>query len=209
MNDINTLYAALLEAVNNSSLIAKEIDAEFGTTLASEIPTLPASPPVLGGGNGDPVYVNGMTAPDADGMVQIKSVEDFRVAHANDAQASVRNLASGLPKRWFIQDTLDNPGSLSKDVVFQVQTQTNAARTMLSIMGGGAKDTYFVPVHKASQSATGLYKEGDIIADGGAFAGDFVIAGFTVWKGVRCTDVPATLQALLVHAQKNNTINNQ
>lgn len=212
---LSDLYAALVQTNTNSLLIAHEIDAAYGTQLAGQFPTLPPTPPTPGIGivPAGPVYgTNGATAPDADGCVQLKVVEDFRAANAASTSAQVRNLCASMPHRWFIQDTLDALTAQgvqpSDPTFFQIQANCGEARTLLSMLDGVSRN-WNVPAYKATPSMLGLWTRGDVLPDAGSFAGKFVIAGITVFKGVYITDVAAILAAQLQRALKNPTQNNQ
>ena len=207
----NDLYSALLTATENAILLAHTYDSQAGTSLAAGFPTLPETPPDgTGAAPTGPAYLpNGATTPDADSMVVIKAIEDFRAANKSSQFAQVRNLCTNLPDRWFIQDTLDTINNPNDPGFFQCQANTNAARTYLTMRGGAGRRDYYVPVYKATKSNTGLFTQGALIPDGGAFAGDFVIGGIVVWKGVRLVDVPSILNILLQQAFKNPTVNNQ
>lgn len=214
---LNDLYAALVQTNENEILLAQQIDQLYGTTLTPSIQVLPTTPPSVSPGSGgttpDVYNANGYTQPDADGCVKIKSVENFRTQYSSAPQASVRNLAVGLPSRWFVQDVLDSlaaAGTPPTDpVFFQVQANTGKARMYLSIELA-PRTQYFIPAVHATTSPTGLYKEGDTFNPVvGAFSGDLVIAGHVVWTGVRVKDVPAVLAAQLARALKNPTLNNQ
>lgn len=205
--DFNTLYAALRDVLDNAFLLASEIDTRYGTSYANSIPELDETPPSTG--DNSVVYgPNGATAPDSDGLVTIKSVEDFRSQYEHSTSAQVRNLCASLPSKWFVQDTLDTINDPTNATFFQVQANTNTARLMLSLRGA-ARTSYYVPVYKATRSSTGLFTQGELINDAGAFSGDFIVGGSVRWTGVRIKDVPSVLDALLQRALKNPTINNQ
>lgn len=212
---LNDLYAALLAANQNEILLANQIDQLYGTSLTGSVQVMPADPPALpaGGDSVDVYNAAGYTNPDADGCVKILSVENFRTQYKNAPQASVRNLAVGLPTRWFVQDVLDSLAAagtpVTDPVFFQVQANCAKARMFLSIEMA-PRTQYYIPAVHASASSTGLWKEGDVFTPTvGAFSGDFVIAGKVVWTGVRVKDVPVVLAAQLARALKNPTINNQ
>lgn len=186
-DDPNLLHAEIKTRLLALTLLVERYDQLTGAQLSDKLDLeLEDDAPAV------PEFVNGMSAPDENGLVCLEVLETMR-AQALQGDSLDRAWATRIGKRWAIQDTLDRR-DLTERQRNMVLLNCDRARFFAGIGAGGAS-LPMGPVYELTEDDIGPRLSGsNAIPDAAAFSSAFTRGAKELTPGVRIGDVKRVLE---------------